>query len=148
MSKKQMYAKRLLKNLEEGIESFIHTRGIIKFKIDEKENKMREYEITYKYECRILSYFRTLYIINQNDSHNYNTVNLMKTELNIQNQKINRLKVALTRNENTIEYFRKALLEKINELKSIIKIENNITDSLPLYKDINYIILEYYHSTF
>lgn len=148
MSKKQMYAERLLQNLEEGIESFIHTRGIIKFKIDEKENKMREYEITYKYECRILSYFRTLYIINQNDTLNYNTVNLMKTELNTQNQKINRLKVALTRNENTIEYFRKALLEKINELKSIIKIENNITDSLPLYKDISYIILEYYHPEF
>ena len=143
-----MYAERLLKNLEEGIESFIHTDGMIKFKIDEKEKKMREYEITYKYECRILSYFRTLYIINQNDSLNYNTVNLMKTELNIKNNKINCLKLDLIRNKNTIEYFKKASLEKIDDLKSIIKIENNITDSLPLYKDISYIILEYYHPEF
>lgn len=139
-----MYAKRLIQNLYEAVESFIHTDGMIKSKLDEKENKKREYEIKYKHELRILSYFRKSNLYNIN----YNTVNLMKTELNIKNNKINCLKLDLIRNKNTIEYFKKALLEKIDDLKSIIKIENNITDSLPLYKDISYIILEYYHPEF
>ena len=61
MSKRQKYVERLLQNLEERVESFIHADGIIKFKLNEKENKKREYEIKYKYELRILSYIKSSY---------------------------------------------------------------------------------------
>ena len=57
----------------------------------------------------------------------------MTKELNIQNQKIDRLKVELIRNENTLEYFKTALMKQIYKLKIINKIEKNITDSLPFY---------------